>query len=392
MNVLIFLAVVLILAVGILLFRTSALLAVARGSDEKKGGLLNKFNAAMFLIFFVLGMTLFIWYTFGYKDKYLLPVSASAHGVGTDSMMMWSLAIISVPFVGVSALLFYFSWKYQYREDQKAEFFPDNSKLEMLWTVIPAIVLTILVYNGWKQWTDITNGPSTEEKAKNKPVELEIVAQQFQWSVRYPGLDGKLGEHNFKRIDGTNSFGIKVEDKNGLDDFMPIPVDAANADKKAEIHIPVGKAVHLKIRAKDVLHSVFAPHFRVKMDAVPGNPTEFWFTPTITTREMRNKLQNQEFNYEVACTEICGPGHFNMKAVIIVETQEEYDKWYAAQAAKPWTLENKDYVAEQLNKYGAKFKDEYLSIIDKFIALSAPKESTETAAPAADSTKVEEKK
>jgi cytochrome c oxidase subunit 2 len=111
-----------------------------------------------------------------------------------------------------------------------------------------------------------------------------------------------------------------------------------------ELHIPKGKEVHLKIRAKDVLHSVFLPHFRVKMDAVPGMYTNFKFIPTKSTADMRNETGNPNFNYEMACTEICGKGHFSMRFLVVVDEPEDFEKWKAAQ--EPWLKQNPDYLSK----------------------------------------------
>src|SRR5690606_30562904 len=159
-----------------------------------------------------------------------------------------------------------------------------------------------------------------------------VIAQQFAWTARYPGTsDNRLGKYDFRKIDDYNEFGLDLTDKNSHDDF-----------KALELHLPKGKEVLLKIRAKDVLHSVFLPHFRVKMDAVPGMPTQFKFTPTKTTAEMRAELGDPNFNYEMACTEICGRGHFSMRFPVIVEEVEEYEKWKASQEA--WLKQNPDYL------------------------------------------------
>jgi len=128
-----------------------------------------------------------------------------------------------------------------------------------------------------------------------------------------------------------NEFGLDLSDKNSFDDF-----------KSLELHLPVNKEILLKIRAKDVLHSVFLPHFRVKMDAVPGMPTQFKFVATLTTQEMRDKLSNPNFNYELACTEICGKGHFSMKMPVVVDDDETYAKWKASQES--WLKQNPDYL------------------------------------------------
>lgn len=193
-------------------------------------------------------------------------------------------------------LLFVFPYVYQYKENRKAVFYPDNHKLEIIWTAVPGVVLAGLVISGWMAWSDIT-APAPE-----KAHVVEIMGYQFAWDVRYPGKDNVLGDYDYRLINASNSHGIDFTDKNSMDDF-PSP----------KVVIPKGEPVLFKIRARDVLHSVFAPHMRLKMDAVPGMPTRFWFIPTKTTAEMRAELNDPEFEYEIACTEICGRGHFSMK-------------------------------------------------------------------------------
>ena len=128
-------------------------------------------------------------------------------------------------------------------------------------------------------------------------------------------------------------FGMDLTDKNSFDDFTP-----------REIHLPKGQNVLFNIRARDVLHSVYAPHFRLKMDAVPGMPTKFWFKPTKTTADMRAETGNPDFNYELACAEICGQGHFTMRLLIIVDEPADYEKWKKEQ--KTWLSNNPEYLSQ----------------------------------------------
>jgi cytochrome c oxidase subunit 2 len=151
--------------------------------------------------------------------------------------------------------------------------------------------------------------------------------------VRYPGSDETLGAYDFRKIDAVNDFGLDFTDRAAFDDFSP-----------RELHLPKGQPVEFRIRARDVLHSVFAPHFRLKMDAVPGMPTRFWFIPTKSTADMRAETGNPDFNYEIACTEVCGRGHFSMRLLVIVDEPEEYEKWKAEQ--KPWLSKNPEYMAK----------------------------------------------
>jgi cytochrome c oxidase subunit 2 len=162
---------------------------------------------------------------------------------------------------------------------------------------------------------------------------IEVFGQQFAWFTRYTGKDNKLGDFDYRKIDADNKLGMDLTDENAFDDFIP-----------REIHLPKGQPVLFKIRARDVLHSVYAPHFRLKMDAVPGMPTQFHFVPTKSTAEMRQETGNPEFNYELACTEVCGRGHFSMRLLIVVDEPEDYAKWKAEQT--PWLKQNESYLSK----------------------------------------------
>lgn len=323
-----------LIAVGILLllsiiwmvYRIQTLVSVVKGSDKKIATGSNKVNAILFVLFLVGAGGLMFWYSIKEFDNYNLPVG-SEHGVITDQLFWITMAVTGIVFIITHILLFWFPYKYQFKEDRKASFYPDNNKLEVIWTTVPAIVLALLVIGGWKAWSDITK-PAPE----NAHV-VEILGYQFAWEVRYPGLDNVLGEHDYRLINASNVSGVDFSDKNSLDDFTS-PI----------VMIPKGEPVLFKIRARDVLHSVFAPHMRLKMDAVPGMPTRFWFTPTKTTEEMRAELNDPEFVYEIACTEICGRGHFSMRKEIRVVEPEEYRKWLAEQ--KPYIVNNPALVAD----------------------------------------------
>ncbi|MDX2190525.1 MAG: cytochrome c oxidase subunit II [Bacteroidota bacterium] len=318
-------SVVLLLAIFFMLFRVQSLISVLKGSYNKKGGTSNQINAILFPIFFIVFCSLVIWYS-GKATEHYLPKSASAQGILTDNLFWLVTGVILFAFVATNILLFSFPYTYQYKENRKAYFFPDNHKLEIIWTIIPAIVLSVLVFFGWRLWTDI------QSPAPKNAVVLEITGKQFNWIVRYPGKDGKLGAYNFRLIDATNEVGIDFTDKASFDDFLP-----------REIHIPKGTPVQFKIRARDVLHSVFLPHFRQKMDAVPGMPTTLWFTPIYTTDEMKSITGNPSFKYELACTEVCGRGHFGMKFIVVVDEPEDFEKWYGSQ--EPFIKQNPDYLA-----------------------------------------------
>ena len=318
--------IILVSVILVMLYRIGNLAGVIKGKpQEKPDSTLNKINAAMMLVFMVVCGGIMFWYSYTRFDLYNLPV-ASEHGVEIDKLFWITMVITGFVFVLTSILLFWFSYRYQYRADAKATYFPDNTKLEIIWTVVPAIVLAGLIFSGLKVWNDIT-GPAPEDAEV-----VEIMGYQFAWKARYPGNDNNLGKYDYRLIDLDNEFGMDLSDRNGHDDFIP-----------REIHLPKGKPVLFKIRARDVLHSVFAPHFRLKMDAVPGMPTKFWFVPTKSTEDMRAETGNPEFDYEIACTEICGKGHFTMRMLIVVDEPAEYEKWKREQAS--WLSKNPDYLS-----------------------------------------------
>ncbi|WP_053093791.1 cytochrome c oxidase subunit II [Rufibacter radiotolerans] len=312
------LSIILLLVILYLLFKIQVLASIFKGSYRKDIGKSNRVNAALMLVFFFVMGGLFIWSFMDSQKDMILPV-ASEHGIDIDSMFWLTMAVIGFVFVLTHILLFVYSYRYQHKEGKRAYYYPHNNKVEIIWTVIPAIVMALLVFSGWKTWAKITS------PAPESAVVVEIMGKQFNWLVRYPGGDNKLGLVKHTLIDATNEFGLDLTDKNAQDDFPAEP---------SAFHVPKGQPVLLKIRARDVIHSVFLPHFRVKMDAVPGMPTSFWFIPTKTTSEMQTETGNPDFNYELACTEVCGRGHFAMKMTMIVDEPEEYQKWVATQQAK----------------------------------------------------------
>lgn len=300
----------------------SRMASVVRGVNVNKAdddatytGVSNKVNGAMFMVFLVLGTTAAVW-SFIDATQYFLPEASSPHGRRVDTLFWIAMSIVTAAFVLTNTTLFYFAFRYQAKKNYKAAYYPENHKLELIWTVVPAIIMAVMVFTGWRAWRDIMS------EAPASAQEIEIVGKQFNWIVRYPGADdNKLGNFNYKLIDNNNDTGIDFSDEKSFDDFT----------STTEMHIPVGRPINLKIRARDVLHSVFIPHMRVKMDAVPGMPTRFWFIADKTTEQMKNDLNNQDFTYEIACTEVCGRGHFSMRIRLIVEDEDSWKKWCAEQ-------------------------------------------------------------
>jgi cytochrome c oxidase subunit 2 len=198
-------------------------------------------------------------------------------------------------------------------------FFAHSTKLELIWTAIPAITLTVLVVFGLRNWFFFTG-----EAPKNAMV-VEVTGKQFGWIFRYPGKDAVFGKKYYKNIDpAVNSVGIVWDDKLAQDDILT----------EQTMYVVKGTPVKLIIGSRDVIHDVGLSHFRLKMDAVPGIPTTMWFTPKFTTAEMKEKTGNPNFAYEISCDQICGNGHYSMKGIVEVVTQAEYDMWMAKQKAQ----------------------------------------------------------
>ena len=264
----------------------------------------------------------------------MLPESASIEGEHDDNLFNITFWLIGIVQFIMQFLIFYFTYKYRGRKDRKAKFFADSHQLEIIWTIIPAVVLVVLIGYGLWQWNEVMD-LSDEKDA----VVIEVYSQQFRWDARYAGEDNTLGlgNVNYIDIDKLNTMGVDMTDPNAQDD-----------KQVTELVLPKGRKIHFKFRSQDVLHSAYMPHFRAQMNCVPGMVTEFGFTPKYTTEEMRlnpevmdktnaiNKIRKAkgedpyEFDYLLLCNKICGQAHFNMQMKITVLEQDEYDKWIAA--------------------------------------------------------------
>ena len=279
----------------------------------KKGINWNNVIATLFLVFLVAGMYGAYW-DITEQGSMTLPEAASKHGVRIDAMFLTTTIITLIVFVITQILLFTFLFRYRHSDKRRAYFLPHNNTIEKVWTIIPAIVLTILVIFGFFTWQDVEN--SSDAKGGPASINIDVTGHQFAWEIRYPGADGILGRKDFRLTVGANKLGIDFKDKNSMDDLQ--------ADT---LVLPVNKTIRLNIFAQDVIHSLYMPHFRVQQNAVPGLPTFFKFTPTITTEEMRRKVDDPKFEYLLYCNKICGSSHYNMQKVVRVVTQDEYNQW-----------------------------------------------------------------
>ena len=414
----------------------------------------TRLNANLFLVFLVVFFASVAYLYWAYGDY--APPAASVHGAAVDTLMSFNIWIITAVFVLVNALLFGFAWKYAYDKNRKATFFAHDNRLELVWTVIPSIVLAVIIIYGLQTWNVMTSEASADA------IRIEVYSKQFDWTARYVGNDGEFGQSNYNLITPMNPLGIitpegvedaivEIEKQIGkvstdlamekglllaergelvasfatdhghgdhadhghgdhadhghddhadhghddhadhghdgwkaiaeariaeIDDLMShqadrltIMTDAqieAKSDKlkrlkrhrqrimelesftfangtnsfdtgrddqvvKGEFHLPVGQEVEFVFRSRDVIHSAFMPHFRTQMNTVPGVPTRFKMTPTISTDSMRTILDDPDFNYVLLCNKVCGAAHFNMKMDVIVESEAEYNAWLEQQ-------------------------------------------------------------
>jgi len=320
--------VVLIFLVIFQISKASEYVSILKG-EEKSRKQNNKINGFLMIAFLILGL-IGVWWCNDilYPRSGLMVGAASSEGQSIDKMMWITIIVTGVVFFITQILLFWFSFRYQESDKRKAYYYPHNNKLEIIWTSVPAITLTILVVFGLKYWFKFTS-----DAPKNAQL-IEITGHQFGWEIRYPGKDGILGRKNYKLTDPakSNSLGVDWTDAASHDDIHVTTT----------MHVVVNKPVKLVINSQDVIHDVGLPQFRLKMDAVPGTPTTMWFTPIITTEEMKKKTGNPDFVYEISCDQMCGKGHFTMRGVIVVETQKEYNAWMIKQ--RPEYLKAKEFL------------------------------------------------
>jgi len=319
--------------------KASEYVGVLKG--EKKNFEQNNRINAFLLILFLVGGLIGVYCCNEMFGPKILGEAASDHGKKIDTMLHITILITGITFVLTQGLLFWFSFKYQYSPKRKALYQPHNNKLEVIWTVVPAIFLTVLVGFGLFYWFKITGDPP------KGALEVEITGKQFNWIYRYPGKDGEFGRKYFLNISDAkdNALGLiwsdttiqrKDEDGN-VTHTVALKADKAAQDDIVETEkmmLVVGKPVKLIINSRDVIHDVGLAHFRMKMDAVPGTPTTMWFTPLYTTKQMKEREHNPEFVYEISCDQMCGKGHYTMRGIIDVVTQQEYDAWILSQKPK----------------------------------------------------------
>jgi cytochrome c oxidase subunit 2 len=340
----------------------------------------NNMNAKLMFIFMILLFAGFIWLMLKYGWTGL-GEAASVHGKGYDWLMSLNLIIIIFVFFVTNFLLFYFSWKYIKKPGVKAFYFPHDNKLEMIWTIVPAVVLAVIIILGLRSWNDIT------AESGKEAIRIELFSKQFDWTARYSGEDNKLGKFDYKLTTDNNELALMTEAtidtaifqmESGLSgiktleaklndrNLMMVPDDREKMvndlsrkqrlirllhqmrerfDKKLDalayddiiqkdtLYLCENQPYEFNFRAKDVIHSAYFPHFRQQINTVPGQVTRFKFTPDITTKVMREKMNNPSFHYVLMCNKICGGAHYKMKMIVVVLPKGEYDAWMKGKMA-----------------------------------------------------------
>jgi cytochrome c oxidase subunit 2 len=334
--------------------------------NNLNGKMMFGFMFAMYAFF------LYLCIEFGWTGR---GEAASNIGKETDWLLDLNFIIIIIVFFLTNTLLFFFTYRYVRKPGVKALYFPHNNKLEMIWTIVPACVLAVIIILGLKKWNEATGDASKEA------IRVELFSKQFDWTARYSGKDNRLGRFDYKLTTDNNELalmtaatidsaiaamefgpsGIKtLEAKLNDPKIMMIPEDREKMEtdlsrkqrmirllyqmrerhdskidamawddiiQKDTLYLCANKEYEFTFRAKDVIHSAFFPHFRVQMNTVPGMVTRFKFTPDITTKDMRERMNNPKFNYILMCNKICGGAHYKMKMIVVVLDEPQYKAW-----------------------------------------------------------------
>lgn len=342
--------------------------------SERDNELMSKIFPLFLVIYFICVLALIFMYHWG------IPEAASENGQIHDMLRDTKYSIIAIAFFLTNGMLFIFARRFRRKKGVKAYYYPHNSKLEFLWTTVPSAVLAVGVVLGLRAWHQVMSDPSPE--AKN----IEVFSEQFKWTVRYSGADNVLGKFDYKLTTDKNPLGLastatlddaiklmergsddgsvkglnalekmlndrsvimSKEDRESLEEEVGRKTrllrllyqqrarfdqaddkfaydDVVEADT---LHMVVNTEYEIALRAKDVIHSFYIPHFRVQMNTVPGMTTRFKIKPIYTTAEMRKKINNDKFHYVIMCNKVCGTAHYKMKMIVLVQTQEEFDQW-----------------------------------------------------------------
>jgi cytochrome c oxidase subunit 2 len=235
-------------------------------------------------------------------SPWYFPEIASNWG-SIDTAIDVTFWVTGAVFVAVNGFMVYAIVKYRQGQRPRADYEPENARLEKHLTIWTAVGIAALLAPGLYAWSQFVTIP--QEAAV-----VEALGTQWQWAYRFPGRDGVLGTTEVRFVNANNQFGINPEDPYGRDDVLV-------ADPT--MHLPMGQPIKMVLRSHDVLHDFFVPEFRARMNLVPGLVTYFWFTPT------------REGEFEVYCAQLCGSGHYAMRGSVVVEDRAAFDAWLGAQ-------------------------------------------------------------
>jgi cytochrome c oxidase subunit 2 len=250
------------------------------------------------LLFGLATLVLVVVSTIYFAKDWLPPLRSDR--IGIDHGIAVTLLVTGLVFIATNLLLAFFAWRYQDAPGATAAYWHHNAKLEWTWTLVTAVIMFGFLFNALALWGQIQKAPPADAMV------VEVVGQQFAWNIRYPGKDGIFGRTDPKLVDpgGLNFIGIDKSDPNAADDLL-MPQN--------QLYLPEGLPVRVRLRSLDVIHSFFLPNFRVKQDAMPGMAIETWFTPTVAG------------DYEIACAEHCGLGHYRMRGQLHVVKPDAFD-------------------------------------------------------------------
>lgn len=248
-------------------------------------------------LFFALATLVLVVVSTALFTRDWLPPLKSDRG-DIDHAIWLSLLVTGAIFIVTNLLLAYFGWRYQDREGARAAYWHDNPRLEWGWTLATAVIMFAFLFGALNLWAKVNRDPPADALL------VEVTGQQFAWNVRYPGKDGILGRTNHKIASQENPIGLDKDDPAAVDDILLLN----------QLYLPQGRPVRVHVRSMDVIHSFFLPNFRVKQDAVPGMTTQIWFTP------------KQTGDFEIACAEHCGLGHYRMKGQVHIVPEADFDK------------------------------------------------------------------
>ena len=247
-----------------------------------------------------------------------MPAAASAHAGEIDQMIVLVHWLMLVLFVGWGVFFLFVLFRFRRSANPKASYSGAKGKLSKGLEVAVALVeVVLLVFYAIPAWARrVTNFPGGSDA-----VIVRVVGHQFAWEIQYPGADGKFGRTDPKLVAADNQLGLDRSDPAAKDDIIDTN----------QLHIPVGRPVLVHLSSQDVIHSFALYEMRVKQDVIPGLETPVWFIPTVTTNEMRNKLAKADFDYEIACSQLCGLGHYRMRGFVVVQSEADYNSWMADQ-------------------------------------------------------------